>query len=217
MKKAFVFGILMMAAQSHAAIFRLEMTNISARHGLGGQPMTPAAILVHSNHFSFFTQGRPSSKEVWLIAEDGDTSLALSLPQRNKDVQFALRGPRLRQGQSGSVDINIPKLVNGMQLSLVSMLSRTNDAFVGIRNVLLPTGLNQSIQIDGLAWDAGSEYNSESCRHIPCVNHRIRMVTGAEGVIQIHKGIQGIADLSRAQDGWPSDNKIANIRITRIQ
>jgi hypothetical protein len=66
-----------------------------------------------------------------------------------------------------------------------------------------------------LAYDAGSEANTESCAHVPCEVHDVRMTVGAEGVVQQHAGIRGDADIAISR-GW-SGPDLGVLTITRLR
>ncbi len=215
--KNLTFLLLFLSGSAFAETYQLTVENISNRQGFGGQTMTPFALLLHNASFEFFAEAKPSSPEVWLIAEDGDTGPALSLRQRDKRVLASYRGPRIFAGKTAQFSFDIDSRAQNLQFSLVSMLSRTNDGFTGLSNVNLPTSLNEKRQYQALAWDSGSEQNTESCEHVPCVNHRIRKTLGSEGRVIRHNGIQGIADLSPVKDAWPEDGVIAIITVERTK
>jgi len=81
------------------------------------------------------------------------------------------------------------------------MLTLTNDGFVASRDVALPAAVGIRTQVELEAFDAGSEENSESCRHVPCFVHGMRMTRGAEGYVGPHRGIRGDADIPPHR-GW---------------
>ena len=215
MQKNLVAFILMFGSFVQAGTYTISFKNISNRQGFGGQPITPAAIVIHKPQFKLFTENRPSSREVWLIAEDGATARALSLPQRDSRALMTAKGPRILPGLKQSIQITIPNRFDKEQLSFVSMLSRTNDGFTGLQNIRLPQKINDVVIRESLAWDAGSELNTETCGFVPCAFHMVRMPQGAEGAVRLHSGIQGNNDLSKISDGWPADNKIGLITIRR--
>jgi len=68
-----------------------------------------------------------------------------------------------------------------------------------------------------LAYDAGSEANTESCEHIPgppCMNPEMRVTDGAEGFVYIHPGISGEGDLTESGYDWR--NPVARFVIERL-
>ena len=75
------------------------------------------------------------------------------------------------------------------------MLVTTNDAFAALNGVRLPRRGRTSFF--SVAYDAGSEANTENCSDIPgppCGNPGNRVEDGAEGYVSVHSGIHGIGD-----------------------
>jgi hypothetical protein len=67
-----------------------------------------------------------------------------------------------------------------------------------------------------VAYDAGSEANTELCEHIPgppCGN-QARMLTGAEGFVHVHRGIHGVGDLNEAAMDW--NNPVVKVVIEKM-
>jgi hypothetical protein len=95
------------------------------------------------------------------------------------------------------------------------MLSLTNDGFVAARSVALPEEVGASTTVPLLAYDAGSEANTESCAHVPCEVHDMRMTAGAEGVVQQHAGIRGDADIAPSR-AWHGP-ELGTLIITRLR
>ena len=99
------------------------------------------------------------------------------------------------------------------RLSAVGMLVTTNDAFFGLDSYFLHDA-RRNVTFSAPAWDAGSEYNSESCEHIPgppCGNPFVRVTEEAEGFVHIHSGIHGDYDLP-TQYSWGNGVVIINAK-----
>ena len=183
-----------------------------------GQPFTPAVVIVHNQNFQLFTVGTPASAELWPIAEDGVTGPLLQLAGTLQAASspsvfdFTTAGG-ISPGTSATVEIRTQGEFRF--LSLAGMLASTNDGFYAIRAVEVPATGEKTLT--ALAYDAGSEINSESCQYVPgppCGSHGARDTTGAEGKVQVHLGIKGIADLSVAAYGWNSP--VAEITIRQL-
>lgn len=114
----------------------------------------------------------------------------------------------------------------GDYFSAVAMLGATNDAFYGVRNVVLPK--NGSITIYADAYDAGSEANSEALDDVPPggnmdENGLNNIAVNGEGHIHVHAGIHGVPG---RRGGWDDDylnptvydwrNPVVAITITRV-
>ena len=68
-----------------------------------------------------------------------------------------------------------------------------------------------------VAYDAGTEYNSESCMWVPgppCGAGGMHDPTPAEGFIAVSNGVHGTADLSPMQHDWR--NPVARVAIRRL-
>ncbi|MDX1764306.1 MAG: hypothetical protein R3231_08300, partial [bacterium] len=68
-----------------------------------------------------------------------------------------------------------------------------------------------------VAYDAGSEANTESCDYIPgppCGSHVHDDANDPEGYIHVHAGIHGIGDLVEANMDWR--NPVVEIKIRRL-
>ena len=90
------------------------------------------------------------------------------------------------------------------RISAVGMLVSTNDAFFGLDSLFHDR--SQAVQRTmAIAWDAGTEYNSESCEYIPgppCGNPFMRDTDMAEGFIHVHPGLHGMGDVPLMDWNW---------------
>jgi hypothetical protein len=97
------------------------------------------------------------------------------------------------------------------QLTLLTMLVNTNDAFTGLDSLSIH---GKGAVIETVAYDAGSERNNELAAFIPgpcCNNPFVRDPEGA--LIRPHDGITGVGDLDPAVYSWPEP--AARITVTR--
>lgn len=148
----------------HPAKYKVTITNLTK-----GQFFTPALVVTHHRHVSMFTLGEPASDGLAATAEAGDTSLLLSelmtYPNAVGDYATVLGAgdpPLLAPGETASVTV-----AGGGRhryLSLAGMLLPTNDTFVALNSIRLPTHKTTKI---ALAYDAGTEVNDQNCTHIP--------------------------------------------------
>lgn len=174
--------------------YEVTVTNITRGGGAdAGQIFNGLVAATHNGHFRLFTLGAPASTGLAAVAEDADTSVlvpALTADPNVQDVQINPTDPIL-PGQSGSVTVTADK--EHSFLSLATMLVTTNDAFAALNGAPLPQEGTSSFF--SVAYDAGSEVNTENCSDIPgppCDNPFNRVTAGAEGYISVHSGIQGI-------------------------
>ncbi len=180
-----------------------------------GQIVTPPVIMSHNNNFSLFDLGEPASPSVIELAEDGVTgSLISEISTLPTIYDYAVSDVPLLPGES--VTLLVTAQQKYRRISAIGMLAMTNDAFFAIRGV----GINKKGEksVYGLAYDAGSEYNSESCVYIPgppCGNPFVRDTVEAEGFVHVHSGIHGVGDLSPETLDW--HNPVVEITIKRVR
>ena len=128
-----------------------------------GQVITPPVVIVHSGSFSLFEPGSPATPELAALAENGETDpLTAVLALEPEVFDFAVGGDVILPG--GSMSVQVSGSPNS-RITAVGMLAVTNDAFIGLNGVLLIREKTTSIEIS--AYDAGSEFNSESCAYVP--------------------------------------------------
>ncbi len=178
--------------------------------------MAPVAVAVHmDNPGLYFELGEPASEALAALAEDGDGSALLAAVSAIPGVTdiAMIRGAGggvIMPGETASVEF--PVRGYAQFVSLAGMLVTTNDAFVAIRNQRLPD--YGTVSVDALAYDAGSEKNTESCDHIPgppCGNAGVRVTDGAEGFVHVHPGISGEGDAPAISYDWR--NPVARISV----
>ncbi len=93
------------------------------------QPMSPVALLTHSDTDLLFTIGSPVSQAVELLAEGGDNSAVLKYgKQRNVEEAVSGKAP-LPPGASDEFSLYVTN-PHTRYLSMASMLVNTNDALV---------------------------------------------------------------------------------------
>lgn len=194
------------AAQNTVTLY---ITNISK------QIISPPVAASHSWRTRVFTPGKQASDELALLAEDGDpSSLVAALEADENVLDVAVADGMLMPGQTISLTLEVTGFFD--RISAVGMLVTTNDAFFGLDNFKL-RGISTNVAETFVpAYDAGTEFNSESCAFIPgppCGSHLVRDTGGAEGFIHVHSGLHGIADLSPAE--WDWQNPVVRIAVAR--
>jgi len=178
------------------ATFEVTVTNLTP-----GQILSPVLVTVHDDTVDLFEAGQPASPELAALAEDGDASQLVQLLGGLggvSDVQVG--GDVVMPGASQMLTVRVRG--GAKLLSLASMLVSTNDTFAGLDALPLPA---QGTRAYALAWDAGSEFDSESCQWIPgppCGNGGQHDPTPAEGFVHVDSGIHGIGDLLPEQHDW---------------
>lgn len=204
----FAAGSVYAGSGRNGKMLRVTITNITQ-----GQIFSPPIIITHNKEFTLFNLGEPASPELSLLAEDGDPSKLLNVLADSPSVldTVVANGPVL-PGTSLTIDVDINRRFG--LVSLAGMLVTTNDAFVAVRGERVPFFQKDLIAV---AYDAGSEENSEDCAFIPgppCGNGGVRDTDGAEGYVYIHSGIHGVGDLEPERDDWR--NPVAKIHLKLI-
>ena len=198
--------------------YRVTIINLTK-----GQVFSPPVLATHQSSVSIFTPGRPASEELVDVAENGNgVPLAESLgrlPQVFEAIAETQPIPPLIDPED-AVAFEIHGRGHFDRFSMVSMLVNTNDAFLAIDSVELPSRRDSSRSYYAIAYDAGSETNNEECEFIPgpacdAESGNLRHPDDAEGITYVHNGVHGIGDLVTEGHDWR--NPVAEIVITRVR
>lgn len=206
-----VLALVMNPAQAQIiGAYEVSITNLTE-----AQAFTPILLATHVPSMKLFTPGSEASEELATLAEGGATGpLAdrlLDFPGRVLDI-VSTEG-LLMPGDTVTVEITGD--VFHRRLSFVAMLIPTNDSFVGLNSLPLPS---RSSEVLVPAYDAGSEPNDELCVNIPgpvCGGEGGSPGEGGEGYIFISQGIQGIGDLDPETYDWR--NPVAYVEVRRMR
>lgn len=211
-----------------ATDFSVEIENLTR-----GVYFTPLAVAAHPAGTSLFSSGEAASAEIQAMAEGGDISgietllTGIGATQANNPAA-GLLGP----GSYTSADLNTDGTSNTL-LSVVAMMLPTNDGFVALNSVEIPTEAGTYTYYAN-AYDAGTEGNDEIVGSgavgqpgFPAPGPVAAAVgsggTGvsatAEGFIHIHRGVLGDTDASGGESDIDSTlhrwlNPVAKITIT---
>lgn len=201
------------AQERDTRTYEVSITNI-----MGAGQFTPVLAATHNRRTSVFTTGNPARVGLARLAETGDTSVLQNTLSNSANVgtvgTYTPEGSPLTVAGS-TLEFTIEAPVTSRYLSLAAMILPTNDAFVGLDTVSLPT--SGSTTILALGYDAGSEQNDEICANIPgptCGGSGEFSGLNGEGFVYVSRGIQGIADLDSSEYDWR--NPIARVTITRV-
>ncbi len=210
------------SADPPVSTYEVTITNLTS-----GQPFTPPLVATHRKSVDLFDVGAAASTEIQQIAENGNLDPAVALATGSSkvfDAQVALGDPPpVLPGASRTFTVSaVPGAEN---LSWVSMLICTNDGFTGLDTIRLPRNVGDSAVHHTAAYDAGTEVNTESWEDLvppcaPLTGFGPQGGTGMSnpdlaegGVIAMHPGIGGGADLDAAVHGW--SGPVAMVQITR--
>jgi Spondin_N len=207
------------AAAKDATNYQVTITNLT-----DGQPLTPPAVATHRRPLDVFEVGAPASFGVKEIAENGNLGPLLADLAASPIASASLEapgGPLVPEGLPGSAmfddttTFTITAAHGANYLSFVSMLICTNDGFTGVSGLRLPKRVGDSTTVVTNSYDAGTEVNTEDFADmVPPCQGLVGISSGeagtgtsnpalAEGgVIHMHPGIAGNADLIPAVHGW---------------
>ncbi len=191
-------------------LYEVTVTNLTK-----GQIISPIFAVTHNSNYRLFEAGEPATDELAALAEDADT-LGLTEYQLEDVHEISQGDAPIIPGASATIEI---KAKNRRSfLSVAAMLVVSNDAFMALKSVRLPSRHRGKARYYVRAYDAGSENNDESCKYIPgppCGNPFKKSEVPGEGFVYIHSGIHGRGDLIPATHDW--NNPVAKITIRRIR
>ena len=147
----------MLAASGLASAADLNVRIVNLTNGIW---YTPFLVAAHTDDSRLFTTGEPASASLQAMAEGGDISgLVSDLTTIGATISENPAGGLLGPGLSTDTDINTDGTDN-VRLSVVSMLLPTNDAFMGLNAITIPTEPGTYV-FNVPAYDAGTEANDE--------------------------------------------------------
>lgn len=207
------------------AEFEVTIENLTA-----GQPMTPPLAAIHTPDIGLWETGTVASEGIREIAENGNLApmeAALSGASAVTDFVVAVGSgaPPLMAGESRTFQIESSE--GAGLFSVVAMLICTNDGFTGLNGIDLPDEVGESITVDGISYDAGTEMNTEAWDDLvpPCGPLTGEDSGGAGtgmsnpdlaegGTVTVHPGIAGTGDLTPAVHDW--DDPAIRVTLRRI-
>ncbi|WP_054113450.1 spondin domain-containing protein [Marinagarivorans algicola] len=203
-------ALLASATAVNAAEISVSVTNLT--HGMY---FTPLLVSSHGADDSLFEVGAVASDALKMMAEGGDIAPLITATESLGAVNYNNpAGGALAPGASTPM-VDLSTGVN-TQLSVVSMLLPTNDAFLGLNNWTIPTEPG-TYTINVNAYDAGTEANNEiiggADTNTPAPPFVMTGGSGAtgiaaevEGFVHIHRGNLGDSEIDAGQSDF--DNRI---------
>ena len=206
-------------------VFTVEVTNLTY-----AQPLSPPALVLHDSVYELFSEGSTASLGLEELAESGSNVALLDEAQADDSVMQTLAGDSLILPGSSQVftlriDAEFEEELENTQLSLITMLINTNDAFTGEKNIdIFQLEVNQSKSHNGVVWDSGTEENTESAASIPgpagngegfnsSRENDIDKIVFHPGVVSADDGLS----TSVLTQAHRFDQPASRIRITRVQ
>jgi hypothetical protein len=197
-----------------------------------GSYFTPLLVAAHGEDNHFFQLGTTASTNLQALAEGGDISgISADMSTVNADTVENPAGGLLAPGVTTTFDLTNSNANN--QLSIAAMILPTNDGFVGVDSLSIPTTAG-TYHYDLNAYDAGTEANDEiingggtpGVSGVPA-DPGGQNGTGATGVttvetnthVHVHRGVLGDSDQSAGASDLDSSvhrwlNPVASLVIT---
>lgn len=202
------------------AEFEVSVVNLT-----NNQPLSPVALVAHSGDFRVFAIGSPASQGLEVLAEGGSNEDFVEAARTDASVITIVSGAGpIGPGGSEVLSFSVPESdAASLSVSLATMLVNTNDAFTGTNSLdisSLAVGASQTMR--GIAYDAGTEADSEAAGTIP------GPAVGGEGFnaerddnadqVTMHPGVisnqDGLANsVLTSQERF--DNPVVQISVTR--
>jgi hypothetical protein len=203
------------------ASFEVTVSNLS-----NAQPLSPIAVIAHPDTFSVFEIGQPATAGLETLAEGGDNSALLAEADGVAGIGDTASGAA-PIGPAGSETVSVSfddTNLGTMFISVSTMLVNTNDAITGVNSVALgDMAVGDAVTLRTIAYDAGTEANSETAATIP------GPAGGGEGFnaarddladrVAMHSGVIGQDDGFATSDLTGQhrfDNPVAQVTIERI-
>ncbi|MCG8383722.1 MAG: spondin domain-containing protein [Gammaproteobacteria bacterium] len=199
-----------------------------------GVYFTPLLVAAHPIGTQLFQLGEAASTELQAMAEGGDISgLETQLVSLGATIQANPAEGLLGPGSTTMTQLNTDAAPANTQLSMVAMMLPTNDGFVAINSLTIPTEAGEySYYVK--AYDAGTEANDEvrgsgapgeSGFPVPppleakIGQNGTAFAASAEGFVHVHRGVlgdtdanAGNSDIDSTQHRWL--NPVAKVTIT---
>ena len=206
---------LIMSQSLMALEIDVKITNLTS-----GINFTPLLVSAHKAEAKLFMAGSTASANLQAMAEGGDISgLSTDLTTAGANITENPNGGLLAPGTSITTSLSTTE--GNDYLSIVAMMLPTNDGFVAMNSVKLPTtaGIYKYVLN---AHDAGTEANDEIAANIPALSAG----TGAtgvsatsEGFVHIHRGNIGDTNANGGLSDLDSQtqrflNPVASVIIT---
>ncbi len=221
------FAALIFSTPAMAQNISVNITNLT-----NAIYFTPLLVATHPESTHLFQGGSTASANLQIMAEGGDTSgLITDLMGVSADISDNPAGGLLDPG--ASTNATFVKGGQNTHLSLVAMLLPTNDGFVGLDALEIPSAPGTYIYFLN-AYDAGTEANDEiinggGAPGVPGIpmDPGGNSGTGGTGVttsennttVHIHRGVLGDMDLVAGKSDLTTNvhrwlNPVAKMIIT---
>jgi hypothetical protein len=202
------------AAAGHDRSYLVTVENLTET-----QLLTPAVVATHRGN-AVFRAGTEASAGIQGLAENGDVpGLVAELEAADTVSAVAVAGDA-PIAPGGSVQTVVTAAPGAWRLSAAAMLICTNDGFGGATKIKLPSRHGEVRAVYGLAYDAGTEVNTERYEDLvpPCDGLGTAGTSNPalteDDRIRPHKGISGVGDLTMEDHGWTGP--VVKISVERV-
>jgi hypothetical protein len=201
--------------------YTIKVTDLTS-----GQLLAPVIAATQKPGAFIFTLGQAADPALAHLAIYGDPSQLKAELVANSDygdveINSSPAGPT-NPGSTASVTLAAKGGFS--RVTVAAMLVPTNDVFMAIQNVPLPTASGESVTYYANAYEAGAAQVTESCDNIapvpsgfqdtPCTNASFTpILLSPPSFVSVSNGIHGIADLIPSLNDWR--NPVTEIVITR--
>ncbi len=196
------FAIASLSSVAHAQSLEITISNLTH-----GSAFTPLVVAAHNNTTHLFITGSEATASLQAMAEGGDIAgLVTDLQTAGANISENPAAGLLTPGSSTTFTLETTS--DNTELSFAAMILPSNDGFVGLDSITLPTTAGRhSYTVN--AYDAGTEANDElvtgggapGAAGIPAnpVGQSGENGSGAAGTdqntnVHIHRGILGDTD-----------------------
>ena len=110
------------------ATYRITLTNVTH-----SQPLSPVALIFHSDSFRAWEVGLPASVALEVLAEGGDPTDFIQAADNDPGVVRTATGADvIPPGAQESLEVVVDAGGQSIYLTIATMLVNTNDAFAGV-------------------------------------------------------------------------------------
>lgn len=204
--------------RKYSAEYEVTITNITP-----GQTFTPQLVVTHPRSVSLFELGEPASTGLEILAEGGNTA-PLTEAIEGAVFEATTIGGLLGPGETATVKIS--SYGRRGVISMAAMMIPTNDAFVALDSLRLPYYGKITRLVP--AYDAGTEYNDQSCQNMPgprCggEGYSAEPSENDEGFVHIGNGFHELGDFDAngfeilGPQTYDWRNSVARVTVKRIR
>ncbi|MGI9274734.1 MAG: spondin domain-containing protein [Endozoicomonas sp.] len=226
-------SLMLSSTATMAAEYEVTVTNLTR-----GIYFTPLLVAAHDDATgNLFTVGQPASDNLQAMAEGGSIAgLVAELNSASADLVENPASGLLAPGKSATARLSTEGNPDHTLISLVGMMLPTNDSFIGLNAMPLPSGQEVEKKYSLNAYDAGTEANDEirgsgvpgeSGFPVPppleslIDNGGTGVNATVEGYVHIHRNVLGdsnptggISDINSTTHRWL--NPVARVTIEVI-